>query len=114
MDCVGRDRARRQVVIDAGAVALSKDRGPAEFDPSCGYGRVQDLEGNDLGLRVESLSQEHGALRVTDEGSLDRLKVGARVRVLANHSCLAAAQHPHYNVLEGDRVVDRWEIHRGW
>ena len=37
-----------------------------------------------------------------------------RVRVLANHSCLTAAQHPFYQVLEGDRVVDRWEIQRGW
>ncbi len=111
---VHRDRGRRKIVIDAGAVALSKDRGAADLDPACGYGRVLDLEGRDLGLRVESLSQEHGALRVEDEGLFDRLTVGTRVRVLANHSCLTAAQHSHYNVLEGGRVVDRWEIHRGW
>lgn len=111
---VHRDRARSRVVLDAGAVALSKDRGPVELDPSCGYGRVLDLEGAELGLRVTSLSQEHGEVVVEDESLLDRLGVGARVRVLANHSCLAAAQHTHYNVLEGGRVVDRWEIQRGW
>ena len=111
---VHRDHARRKVVIDAGAIALSKDRGATDLDPSCGYGRVQDLDGRDLGLRVESLSQEHGALHVEDEATFDSLRVGARVRVLANHSCLTAAQHSHYNVLEGGAVVDRWEIFRGW
>jgi len=111
---VHRDRARRKIVVDAGAVALSKDRGASDLDPSCGYGRVLDLEGRDLGLRVESLSQEHGALHVEDEALFDRLTVGTRVRVLANHSCLTAAQHSHYNVLEGGRIVERWEIVRGW
>jgi D-serine deaminase-like pyridoxal phosphate-dependent protein len=111
---IHRDRARRKIVIDAGAIALSKDRGAFELDPACGYGRVLDLEGRDLGLRVESLSQEHGIIAVGDEAALDQLRVGTRVRVLANHSCLTAAQHTHYNVLEDGRVVDRWEIHQGW
>jgi D-serine deaminase-like pyridoxal phosphate-dependent protein len=111
---VHRDRDRRKVVLDAGAIALSKDRGAVDLDSSCGFGRVLDLDGVDTGLRVESLSQEHGAVMVEDEATLERLRVGTRVRVLANHSCLTAAQHSHYHVLEGDRVVDRWEIHRGW
>jgi D-serine deaminase-like pyridoxal phosphate-dependent protein len=111
---VHRDRSRRKVVIDAGAIALSKDRGAVEFDAACGYGHVLDLEGNSLGLRVGALSQEHGEISVTEENMLDRLKTGTRLRVLANHSCLTAAQHTHYHVLEGDQVVDRWEIARGW
>ena len=111
---VHRDRIRRKVVLDAGAIALSKDRGPVELDPGCGFGRVLDLEGNETGLRVESVSQEHGTVAVADERLFDGLRVGARVRVLANHSCLAAAQHAHYHVLEDGRLVDRWEIHRGW
>ncbi|HEX8145663.1 MAG TPA: alanine racemase [Pyrinomonadaceae bacterium] len=111
---VHRDRARRRVVLDAGAVALSKDRGPVELDPSCGYGRVLDLEGAETGLRVTTLSQEHGEVLSEDDRLLDALHVGARVRILSNHSCLAAAQHAHYHVLEGSRVVDRWEIQRGW
>ena len=107
-------RTGRKVVIDAGAIALSKDRGAFELDESCGFGRVLDLEGNDLGVRVGSVSQEHGMIEVADDATAERLHVGTRVRVLANHSCLTAAQHPHYNVLEGDRVVDRWEIQSGW
>ncbi len=110
---VDRDRTRRQVAIDAGAIALSKDRGPVEFDAGCGYGRVQDLEGRDLGLTVRSVSQEHGVVPVGN-GALDSLKVGTRVRILVNHSCLAVAQHREYQVLEGGRIVDRWRVHRGW
>jgi len=33
---------------------------------------------------------------------------------LNNHSCLTAAQHSHYNVLEGENIVDSWKIHTGW
>lgn len=111
---VHRDRTRRKVVIDAGAIALSKDRGAVELDETCGYGHVLDAEGRRLGLKVGGLSQEHGEISVEDEGTLERLKVGTRLRVLANHSCLTAAQHTHYNVIEGDNIVDRWEIQRGW
>ncbi|MDQ1613983.1 MAG: hypothetical protein QOG00_3914 [Pyrinomonadaceae bacterium] len=111
---VHRDATRRKVVIDAGAIALSKDRGAVDTDATCGYGRVYDAEGNDLNLRVGALSQEHGIVEVPDDALFDNLKVGARLRVLANHSCLTAAQHPHYNVLDGGRIVDRWQIQRGW
>jgi D-serine deaminase-like pyridoxal phosphate-dependent protein len=111
---VHRDRGRKKVVIDAGAVALSKDRGAVEPGASCGYGRVLDLAGNGLNAHIESLSQEHGVFNVTDDATFESLKVGSRVRVLANHSCLTAAQHNHYHVFEDGQIVDRWEIHRGW
>src|ERR1044072_9132143 len=111
---VHRDRERRKVIIDAGAIALSKDRGPAHHNPDCGYGRVLDLEGKDLNLTISEMSQEHGVMIAKDENVFERLRVGSRVRVLANHSCLTAAQHTHYNVLEDDRIVDQWKIHTGW
>ena len=111
---VHRDSTRQKIVVDAGAVALSKDRGAVEFDSACGYGRVYDLEGNDLNLRVESLSQEHGEISVADEKIFNKLKVGSRIRILANHSCLTALQHSHYHILDDGKIVDRWEINRGW
>ncbi|HZS48302.1 MAG TPA: alanine racemase [Blastocatellia bacterium] len=111
---VHRDLSRNKVIVDAGAIALSKDRGAEHIDSQCGYGWVLDLEGNDLGLRVESMSQEHGIMVGSNGASVDKLKVGTRVRILANHSCLTAAQHSHYEVIDGDEVVDRWQIHRGW
>ncbi len=111
---VHRDPTRRKIVVDAGAVAMSKDRGPVGLDPSCGYGRVLNLEGNDTGLRLDSLSQEHGEIHAPDGDSFSRFKVGDRVRILANHSCLTAAQHSHYNVIENGEIADLWKIHRGW
>jgi D-serine deaminase-like pyridoxal phosphate-dependent protein len=111
---VHRDASRMKIVVDAGAVALSKDRGAVEFDENCGYGKVYDVEGNDLNLRVGSLSQEHGQVFVDEPAIFDRLKVGARVRILANHSCLTALQHSHYNILEHGQIAARWEINRGW
>lgn len=108
------EQGKRKVIIDAGAIALSKDRGPLHLNPDCGYGKVLDLAGADLNLTVSEMSQEHGQLIAKDDHTFDRLKVGSRVRVLANHSCLTAAQHSHYNVLEGEHVVDQWKIHSGW
>lgn len=108
------DRHRKKAVLDAGAIALSKDRGPVELDSTCGYGRVLDLEGKETGWRLESLSQEHGVFHVEDDAALERLRVGSRLRVLANHSCLTAAQHLYYNVLENGQIIDKWKIHSGW
>jgi D-serine deaminase-like pyridoxal phosphate-dependent protein len=105
-------KGKTRMVVDAGGIALSKDRGPVSLDPSCGYGRVLDVDGNETGLRVTGLSQEHGEIDIAENE--DRFKVGDRVRILANHSCLTAAQHSHYHVMENGKIVDRWEIHRGW
>lgn len=109
---IHKDKIRNRIVVDAGAVALSKDRGPVGIDPSCGYGHVLDMDGRETGMRVTSLSQEHGEIDAGD--AFDRFKVGTRVRILANHSCLTAAQHSHYNVIENGEIADRWEIRRGW
>lgn len=111
---IHRSRDLKKIVIDAGAIALSKDRGPVDLDAGCGYGHVLDLEGKDLGLRVHSVSQEHGQIKVDDDALLEHLSVGTRVRVLANHSCLTAAQYDCYHVLEDGEIADRWQIHRGW
>jgi len=105
-------KGKGRMVIDAGGIALSKDRGPVSLDPSCGYGHVLDVDGSETGLRVTGLSQEHGEIEANVD--IDRFKVGDRVRILANHSCLTAAQHSHYHVMENGEIVDRWEIHRGW
>ena len=113
-------RLRRKVIIEAGAIALSNDRGPVHLNPNCGFGRVLNLAGEDLNLTVSEMSQEHGVVigkgenGESGENTFDRLRVGSRVRVLANHSCLTAAQRSHYNVLEGEKIVDHWKIHAGW
>lgn len=111
---IHRDSTRRRLVVDAGAIAVSKDRGPVALDPDCGYGHVLDLDGNDTGMRLTSLSQEHGEIHAVGGEAFDKFNVGDRLRILANHSCLTAAQHSHYHVLENGRIVDKWKIHNGW
>jgi D-serine deaminase-like pyridoxal phosphate-dependent protein len=111
---VHRSHDQRKVIVDAGAIALSKDRGPTHLDAKCGFGRVLDLDGTDTSLRVTAMSQEHGTICVDDKDLLDRFAVGTRVRILANHSCLTAAQYDRYHVVDGNRVIDEWQIHRGW
>jgi D-serine deaminase-like pyridoxal phosphate-dependent protein len=107
-------RSEERIVLDAGAIALSKDEGPRDLDPSCGFGRVLDLEGSDTGLRISKLTQEHGEVALPSGFDASRFPPGARVRILPNHSCLTAAQHAEYLVLEGGEIVDRWPTIRGW
>ena len=102
-----------RAVIDAGALALSKDPGPTHVDPDCGYGRIVALEDQHPlpGLSLTSLSQEHG---VVEGPGTAALRPGTRLRVLPNHSCLAAACFDRYHVVQGTRVVEGWRPLRGW
>jgi D-serine deaminase-like pyridoxal phosphate-dependent protein len=106
---VGSYPERGEAILDAGALALSKDLGPNHVDPEFGYGLVCDLALRPLDARLVALSQEHGKL-VTRE----HLPLGTRVRVVPNHSCLTAAMYDRYHMLEGDRVVGEWRPVRGW
>ncbi|GAB4240168.1 MAG: DSD1 family PLP-dependent enzyme [Acidobacteriota bacterium] len=98
---------QRRAVIDAGALALSKD---AVSGPRPVYARVAEHPV----LEVTGVSQEHGIVTSPEEFDFRRLRVGERVRLIPAHSCLAAATFPHYFVVEGERVVDRWVPVRGW
>ena len=95
-------------VIDAGALALSKDRGLDWTEPPTLGEVFADYAAGLLSpiARLTSLSQEHGILS-------RRRPVGTRVRILPNHSCLTAACFDEYVVVRGDEVVDRWKIWRG-
>jgi D-serine deaminase-like pyridoxal phosphate-dependent protein len=103
-----------RIIIDAGALALSKDAGPNHLDPEFGYGIVCDVDLQLLPLRLVSLSQEHGKLLAARDHALPALPVGTRVRVLPNHSCLTAALFDRYHVLENGEVASEWSPVRGW
>ncbi len=102
-----------RAVVDAGALALSKDPGPTHVDADCGFGVVVATE--DLqplpGLRITGLSQEHGSL--TGPG-VAALRPGTRIRIVPNHSCLSAACFDRYNIVRDTEVVDEWHPVRGW
>ena len=115
---IGSHPARDTVVLDVGALALSKDRGATHISGwDGGYGAVLDAEsGARLPVVLHALSQEHGLLRAAPGGgdALRALRAGSRVRVLANHSCLTAALFDRYHVLRDGHVVDTWTPCRGW
>jgi len=106
---------RRELVVNAGALALSKDPGPIHVDPSCGYGVVVDPSDQHpiAGLRVVSISQEHGVLH-SDRPLEPSWQPGSRLRILPNHACLAAACFDRYQVVRGAELVDEWRPVRGW
>jgi D-serine deaminase-like pyridoxal phosphate-dependent protein len=110
---IGSYPERNQLVVDAGALALSKDRGPDHVDPAFGYGVVCDLERRPLPLELVALSQEHGKIS-TRPGAAAEYRVGTRLRIIPNHSCLTAAMYDLYNVLDGGRISDQWHPVRGW
>jgi D-serine deaminase-like pyridoxal phosphate-dependent protein len=105
------------VLIDAGFLALSRDRGTADFPIDWGYGAVCDADGQLIeGVRVDSTNQEHGIITAS-EGELDwsRFPIGERVRILPNHACATAAAYDRYFVTDdGERVADVWERVNGW
>ena len=109
---------RNQIVVDAGGLALSKDRSTAALaDGDLGYGLVLDIEGEpSFGrLTLAGVSQEHGVIRGTTPLPFERLPIGARVRILPNHVCMTAAIHDSYLVVDGGaEVVDRWDKIVGW
>lgn len=107
---VGSYPERNSVIVDAGALALSKDQGPHHIDPTFGYGIVCDIDLHPLPLRIEALSQEHGKI----VGGAHVPPVGTRLRILPNHSCLTAAMYDTYQIVDRGKVVDQWRPVRGW
>jgi D-serine deaminase-like pyridoxal phosphate-dependent protein len=109
---IGVYEERGEAILDCGSLALSKDEGATHVDPDAGFGVVTDLAGRRLPCRLRSLSQEHGILSFDEASGLP--PVGTLVRIVPNHSCLTAALHESYIVVEGGEVVDEWYPSRGW
>jgi len=113
---IGHQRRGPSLVLDAGALALSKDLGANRFLPDARYGWVCDPDTLErLGsLSVETVHQEHGTVPVPDESWFGRLPVGSAVRILPNHACLTCAAYGFYDVLRDGAIVDRWTRTGGW
>lgn len=115
---IGHQRGKGWILLDAGWMALSRDRGTAKQAVDQGYGVVCDVDGNPYpDLIVADANQEHGivALRPGSRARLPELPVGALVRVLPNHACATAAQHDRYRVVDGGRaLLAEWPRFGGW
>ena len=100
-------------VVDAGALELSKDPGPAHVGPQAMGAVVGAPE-----LTVATLSQEHGLIRAASPAEIEgRFAVGTQLELVPNHSCLTVAHFDEYHVVRGrgeeGQVVDRWKVERG-
>ena len=114
---IAHRRDENALLIDAGGLALSKDRATAALPEDRGYGLVCDARtGTPVpGLKVDSVHQEHGHVVADGPLPFDRLPIGAKVRVMPNHVCMTAAAYDSYHVIDGrGRVTARWERCNGW
>jgi D-serine deaminase-like pyridoxal phosphate-dependent protein len=113
---IGHNRHKGHILLDTGALALSKDISAHDEHPDVGYGEVCDVDTLEsiFGLVVDAVSQEHGIVTVFDPGQFDALPIGSKVRVLPNHACITAAGYSHYEVLERGTIIERWDRVNGW
>jgi D-serine deaminase-like pyridoxal phosphate-dependent protein len=115
---IGHNHRHGRVLIDAGFLALSRDRGTADLPVDWGYGAVCDaVSGQPIGdLTVSSTNQEHGIV-TSRSGAMEfgHFPVGSRVRILPNHACATAAAYERYCVTTGgEAIVDAWDRVTGW
>jgi D-serine deaminase-like pyridoxal phosphate-dependent protein len=113
----GRKPARNAVLVDAGALALSKDRSTEAAPRDYGFGLALDIDGGDAfaGATVTRTHQEHGEVTGPEPLPFDRLPIGARLRIAPNHTCLTAAAHERYHVVDGGReVITVWPRVNFW
>lgn len=114
---IGRRPQKNQILLDAGALALSKDRSTEAAPKDYGFGLVVDLAGKaSLGEAiVRRAYQEHGVVESDVPLPFESLPIGAKLRVLPNHSCLTAAAYPAYHVIDGsDEIVATWPRVNYW
>jgi D-serine deaminase-like pyridoxal phosphate-dependent protein len=116
---IGHQRDKGWILVDAGWMAMSQDRGTSRQEVDQGYGIVCDAAGIPYpDLIMAEANQEHGilALRPGSGGQLPGLAIGDRVRILPNHACATGAQHRAYHVVRGscDRIEAEWPRFGGW
>lgn len=116
---IGHQQEKGWTLIDAGWMAMSRDRGTSKQAVDQAYGVVCDagcLPLEDL-LMVDA-NQEHGILARrpgSTAGAAPFLPIGSQVRILPNHACATAAQFPAYQVLDGEQqLVGSWPRFYGW
>ena len=115
---IGHQRAKGWIIVDAGWLAMSRDRGTARQAVDHGYGLVCNAAGTPYGdVIMVDANQEHGILAVRPGASaaLPDLPLGALVRILPNHACATGAAFDRYHVLgETGAVGAEWSRVNGW
>jgi len=120
---IGHQPEKGWVIVDAGWMAMSRDRGTQRQKIDYGYGVVCDAAGRAIeGLFVTAANQEHGIISRSDgqgggkaDASLvERFPIGAKLRVLPNHACATGAQYPDYHLVTAEGATFVWPRFHGW
>lgn len=115
---IGHQRDKGWIIVDAGWMAMSRDRGTARQSQDYGYGLVCDESGEVIKERllVIAANQEHGIVAAPDASLpslFDHFPIGTRLRVLPNHACATGAQFSQYHAVAKDSTAT-WSRFNGW
>jgi D-serine deaminase-like pyridoxal phosphate-dependent protein len=116
---IGHQADKGWAIVDAGWMAMSRDRGTTRQRVDYGYGAVCDAAGELIdGFVLTGANQEHGILARADggvePGIAARFPVGTLLRVLPNHACATGAQFDCYHAVAPDGAVHIWRRFHGW
>ncbi|MCO4095343.1 MAG: DSD1 family PLP-dependent enzyme [Acidovorax sp.] len=119
---IGHQVDKGWAIVDAGWMAMSRDRGTQKQSRDYGYGQVCDVDGKVLdGYVLSGANQEHGILSLVGgpdaPGMGDvaqRFPIGMQLRILPNHACATGAQYGEYRAVDRGVVVGEWGRFRGW
>ena len=100
---VASHSAPERGIVDAGAKALSLDRGVHGLGILDGFGTVRGRPG----LRLASLSEEHGWLELGDGAEV---AIGERLDVIPNHACPVVANFESLTLVRNGEPLETWRI----
>ena len=121
---IGHQKEKGWAIVDAGWMAMSRDRGTQKQQHDYGYGQVCNLDGillNDF--QLSSANQEHGIISSSSLESKEdistQLPIGTQLRILPNHACATGAQFPEYHTVVitkggAPEVGSTWQRFYGW
>ncbi|AXF12549.1 alanine racemase (plasmid) [Paraburkholderia graminis] len=115
---IGHQPEKGWAIVDAGWMAMSRDRGTQRQKRDFGYGLVCSENGEVLGgYLMTGANQEHGIVSRSGTADLDierSFPIGTRLRILPNHACATGAQYPDYVALAPDGELETWPRFHGW
>ncbi|NQW01035.1 MAG: alanine racemase [Rhodospirillales bacterium] len=114
---IAHRRQENVMFIDAGGLALSKDRSTQALANDCAYGLVCQADSGQpiAGLTVSTVHQEHGQISATTALDFDRYPIGSQLRILPNHVCMTAAAYTEYHVTTAPgQALEIWPRCNGW
>ncbi|MBC8749128.1 MULTISPECIES: DSD1 family PLP-dependent enzyme [Paraburkholderia] len=121
---IGHQEDKGWAILDAGWMALSRDRSTSRQSHDFGYGQPCLLNGTLLpGYVISGANQEHGILAAARgdpqadaqiEDITQHFPIGMKLRILPNHACATGAQFPEYHAVAPDGSSVEWQRFYGW